>query len=243
MTPDDTPWSSDESEAVISRYETRLRAYGFSEESLGWGKKGRQQLRFAVLASQWDLRGKAVLDLGAGFGDFYSFAKPMNLREYLGIDVTPGLVATGNDRYGDESAFQLKLGSVTDESLYRECDVAVISGLFNFRLRNGRNREFISTVLRLAFKFSRLGVACNFVTDRVDFRDPLIHYQSPAEVLEIASDLTKNVTLKQDYMPFEYSVFLDRRDCFSPEIAIFSHLDPTSRKGREFSSGHQTESN
>ena len=220
----DIPWSSDESKTVIERYETRLQRYGFGEEALGWGKKGRQRLRFSVLASHWDLRNKTVLDLGAGFGDVYAFSKHLQLREYVGIDLTPGLVAAGNKRYGDEEGFTLKLGSATDESLFQECDVTIISGLFNFRLNNGRNHEFISKVLGSAFKFSRLGVACNFVTDRVDFKDSLMHYQSPSEALEIAYRYTRNVTLKQDYMPFEYSVFLDRRDQFAPETAVFSHL-------------------
>lgn len=221
----DTPWSSDESHTVIERYETRLQKHGFGEEALGWGKKGRQQLRFSVLASHWDLRGKTVLDLGAGFGDFYAFSRHLQLREYIGIDLTPGLVSVGNEKYGTEPGFTLKLGSATDESLFQECDVTVISGLFNFRLNSGRNSEFISTVLELAFKFSRLGVACNFVTDRVDFKDSLMHYQSPSGALDIAYHLTRNVTLQQDYMPFEYSVFLDRRDQFDPESAVFSHLN------------------
>ena len=220
----DTPWSSDESHTVIERYETRLQKHGFGEEALGWGKKGRQQLRFSVLASHWDLRGKTVLDLGAGFGDFYAFSRHLQLREYIGIDLTPGLVSVGNEKYGTEPGFTLKLGSATDESLFQECDVTVISGLFNFRLNSGRNREFISTVLELAFKFSRLGVACNFVTDRVDFKDSLMHYQSPSGALDIAYHLTRNVTLKQDYMPFEYSVFLDKRQAIDHSSGLFRHI-------------------
>ena len=224
MNSDDTPWSKDESDTVVARYERRLREHGFGEEALGWGKKGRQRLRFSVLASRWDLSGKTILDLGAGFGDFYAFAKELNLREYIGIDLTPGLVATGREKYGHEPGFSLKLGSATDEALFQQVDVTVISGLFNFRLNNGRNREFVSRVLGLAFKYSTLGVACNFVTDRVDYQDPLMHYQSPCEALDIAFSFTRNVTLQQDYMPFEYSVFLDRRDQFSTESAVFSHL-------------------
>jgi SAM-dependent methyltransferase len=221
---EDTPWSSDESKTVIERYETRLRKHGFGEEALGWGKKGRQRLRFSVLSSHWDLREKTVLDLGAGFGDFFAFSRHLHLREYVGIDITPGLVALGNERYGSEPGFTLKLGTATDERLFQECDVTVISGLFNFRLNNGRNQEFICSVLGSAFKFSRLGVACNFVTDRVDFKDSLMHYQPPSEALDIAYRFTRNVTLQQDYMPFEYSLFLDRRDQFAPETAVFSHL-------------------
>jgi hypothetical protein len=225
MRLENSPWSRDESQTVIARYEARLRQHGVSEEALGWGKKGRQQLRFSVLASHWNLSSKTILDLGAGFGDFYSFAKPINIQRYIGIELTPGLVAAGNSKYGNEPGFTMKLGAATDASLFEECDVTIISGLFNFRLNNGMNQEFISSVLGLAFKYSKLGVACNFVTDRVDFQDPLMHYQSPSGALDIAYGLTRNVTLRQDYMPFEYSLFLDRRDQFTEEYAVFSHLE------------------
>jgi len=156
MNSKDTPWSDDESDTVVARYESRLREHGFGEEALGWGEKGRQRLRFSVLASRWDLSGKSILDLGAGFGDFYAFAKKLNLREYIGIDLTPGLVAAGREKYGHEPGFSLKLGSATDESLFQQVNVTVISGLFNFRLNNGRNSEFIRSVLGLAFKYSRI---------------------------------------------------------------------------------------
>lgn len=224
MTLKDSLWPSSESSSVVKRYESLLRKHGYGEEALGWGKKGRQQLRFSVLASHWDLRGKTVLDLGAGFGDFYAFTKHLRLQKYIGIDLTPGIVSAGNERYGCEAGFQLKLGSATDESLFQPCDVSVISGLFNFRLKSGRNREFIGTVLQLAFKYSRLGVACNFITDRVDYRDPLIHYQSPSEALEMAYGFTRNVTLEQDYMPFEFTVFLDKRQEFDADDGIFKHI-------------------
>lgn len=218
-------WSNDESATVIERYENRLREYGYSEEALGWGKKGRQQLRFSILASHWEMDGKSILDLGAGFGDFYAFAKKFRPQKYCGIDITPGLVDVGIKKYGGNQNFELICGSVTDETNIRECDIAIISGLFNFRLNSGKNRLFIEEVLRLAFKKARIGVACNFVTDHVEFRDPLIHYQSPTEILEFALGLTRNVTFVQNYMPFEFTIFIDKREHFDLRSAVFSHLD------------------
>lgn len=225
MSNEKTSWSDDESSTVIERYENRLREYGYSEEALGWGRKGRQQLRFSVLASQWNLEGKTILDLGAGFGDFYAFARRFHIQGYRGIDITPGLVDIGMQLYGRDPNFELICGSVTDEANLYECDIAIISGLFNFRLNNGKNREFIEEVLRLAFKKARIGVACNFVTDHVDFRDSLIHYQSPTEILDFALSLTRNITFVQNYMPFEFSIFLDKRAVFDSRSAVFSHVD------------------
>lgn len=225
MCDNSSAWSDNESSTVIERYEKRLREHGYSEEALGWGKKGRQQLRFSILASHWDINGKSILDLGAGFGDFYDFARKLGLQKYRGIDITPGLVEVGLKLYGGNQDFELVCGSVTDEANIHECDIVIISGLFNFKLNNGKNRQFIEEVLQIAFKKARIGVACNFVTDRVDFRDPLMHYQSPTATLEFALSLTRNVTLFQNYMPFEFTIFLDKREDFELRSAVFSHIE------------------
>jgi hypothetical protein len=217
-------WNSADEAAVIARYESRFLEFGYSEKALGWGEKGRQRLRFDVLASHWSLKGKRILDLGAGFGDFYSHSTPLGISQYVGIDVTEVLVNEGLARNASKSNFTLKVGSVTDRAMFEKNDITIISGLFNFRLENGRNTEFIKEVLSLAFEFSEIGVGCNFITDKVDFRDDIIHYQSPLEALEIGYSLTRNCVLRQDYMPFEYSLFLDHRDTFDPRFAIFDHI-------------------
>ncbi len=44
-------------DATISRYSKRYQQYGYSPRSLGWDK-GKQELRFEVLTSLYDFRGK-----------------------------------------------------------------------------------------------------------------------------------------------------------------------------------------
>lgn len=217
-------WSIDEETLVTARYDERFSKFGYGEKALGWGEKGRQKLRFDVLATHWQLTAMRVLDLGAGFGDFFDFVTHADIKNYVGLDVTDALVSEGRRRFGGDSRFNLKLASATDRSAYENCDIAIISGLFNFRLRSGKNREFITEVLSLAYEFCTVGVACNFVTNRVDYQDPLMHYQSPEEALSIGLSLSKNCVIKQNYMPFEYSMFIDRRDSFNPDIAVFDHI-------------------
>ena len=76
-------------------------------------------------------------------------------------------------------------------------------------------------LLSTAFSLAREGVAANFVTDRVDFTDGLIFNATPGRILDIGLGLTKRVVWRQDYMPFEYTIFLDAAQGFDPEVAVF----------------------
>src|SRR5580698_2884517 len=78
---------------IINRYNERLNRYGYSSETLGWGKKDRRKLRFHILSSQWNFDGCSVLDFGCGFGDFYAFAIESGLKiDYTGVDINPDLI-------------------------------------------------------------------------------------------------------------------------------------------------------
>jgi SAM-dependent methyltransferase len=215
-----------EKQRVIDRYSARFDEHGYSQESLGWGPKGRQELRFEVLSSYWDFAGKHVLDLGAGFGDLFRFLEPRGIARYTGIELTPCLVEEGRGKFGGDDRFELVEGDVTDRSSLPSCDIVLISGLFNFRLTDADNYDFIRDLLGTAFLLASDGVAANFITDRVDYTEELIFNANPEQILDIGLGLTKRLIMRMDYMPFEYTMFLDAAQSFDPGTAVFDGRHP-----------------
>ena len=213
--------AADKSE-VITRYATRFSEHGYSEKSLGWGEKGRQQFRYRILAQYWDLAGKTVLDIGAGFGDLYQLTRDRRAARYLGLELMPQFVAKGNELYGGNHDFSLREYDVSGDEPLPANDLTFISGLFNFKLQTGENYAFIEQVLSKSFARCAVGVSANFVTDRTTFRDPIMFYSDPATVLSIALKLTKKVALLQDYFPFEYSLHLGKDDTFDTATSTFN---------------------
>jgi SAM-dependent methyltransferase len=206
---------------TVNRYSELFSKYGHSQEALGWGPKGRQTLRFEVLANYWSFEGKHVVDLGAGFGDIFPMIAPMGISSYIGIELTPALVEHGNLLYSEDPRFELRHGDISTEQSIPDCDIVLISGLFNFKLLQSNNYEFIESVLRRSYSAASDGVAANFVIDRVDYEEELMFYTSPERLLSIGLSLTNRLVLRSDYMPFEYSLFLDARNGFHPDIAVF----------------------
>ena len=211
----------------VERYEKRLREFGYSPETLGWGAHGRQEVRFSVLG---DLALRApdssVLDVGCGFGDLYDFLRERGWRgRYTGIDIVPGLLSVARERHPDLDVGEF---DITDESAtFDTYDFVISSGAFNAALPSGNNETHILTALRRMFLHSRRATCVDFLSSYVDFKKPGAYHIDPGWALSAAKKLTRRVLLRHDYMPFEFSVFLFHDDGIS-ERNVFQafEIDP-----------------
>lgn len=206
---------------IVTRYESRYREYGYTPRTLDWDK-GKQQLRFSVLTSQYDCRGKTILDIGCGFGDLNVTLNQATAGnyQYLGIDVTPSLLSEATVRYGSPT-IQFKCGDFLALNI-PEADYAIASGTFNLKLTDGNNLDFIEAVFQKTFDICRDGFAFDFLSDKVDFRKENTFHSSPEQILALAYRFSRRVILRNDYMPFEFSVFVFKDDSFDPKRTIFA---------------------
>ena len=209
-----------DSQKVIDRYTQRYQEYGYDPKTLGW-VKGKQNLRFSVLTSQIDLEGKSICDIGCGFGDLNKFLKTkLQQYSYFGIDIVESLIQEAIARYSDDNT-HFQCGDFLKEEI-TEFDYAIASGIFNFKLENEDNYTYIENVIKKAFSLCKTGLAFDFLSDKVDyFNYEHTFHSSPEKILSIAYKYTRNVILRNDYMPFEFSVFLLKDDTFDKDDTIF----------------------
>lgn len=206
------------------RYVERLQRFGYDPRTLGW-HAGKQAERFAVLTSFTDLGAiDSVLDVGCGFGDLYGFLQSAGFHgRYVGIDFVPELIETGcarlpgaDLRVADLSVFE------TDERF----GLVVASGIFNAKLQHEDNLAHVQRSLSQMFALCTQVAAADFLTSYVDFRRDDLYYTSPEAVFAHAKTLTRRVSLRHDYMPFEFAVALFRNDELGAG-ACFRALEPS----------------
>src|SRR5467141_3028996 len=133
------PLPQTEQDAIIERYGRRFREYGYDPKTLGWDK-GKQQIRFTILTSQYDFRGKEVLDIGCGFGDLNQVLEQRTESEYeyQGVDLVPVLVEKAKELYPGEN-IRFSCADILAENFTGNYDYAVASGLFNTRFKDISN--------------------------------------------------------------------------------------------------------
>jgi SAM-dependent methyltransferase len=206
----------------IKRYEKRLTESGYSPETLGWGANGRQEVRFAVLA-EFALRdpSSSVLDVGCGFADLYDFLTFHGWRgRYIGIDIVPGLLEVARQRH---PGIDVREADITDPRvLLDECDFVISSGVFNAALPSGTNEAHVETALKRMIQLSRQATCVDFLSSYVDFQKPGAYHTDPCWAFALAMRITRRVTLRDDYMPYEFSMFLFRDDSISDRRVFHS---------------------
>jgi len=203
-----------EKREAIERYNERFAQFGHDPRTLGWPKR-RHVLRYAILLGEWELAGRSLLDYGCGFGDMYGYCvehKPG--VEYAGVDINPKLIEEGRRLY---PAAELILADEEDPD--RRYDFVVSSGVHNAKI--GDNWSFIEESFALFDRLATSGFALNFLSNRVQYELEHTYHADPVRVLELAYRYSNRVVLRNDYMPFEFTVFVDKRTEFDQEHVVY----------------------
>jgi hypothetical protein len=65
------------------------------------------------------------------------------------------------------------------------------------------------------------GIAVNFLSDKVDFEHPHTFHSNPGKILEMCYGFSRNIVFKNDYMPFEFTVYIRKDKQIDPEKIVY----------------------
>lgn len=206
---------------AVKRYNQRLEEHGISEQALGWGEKGRAKLRYKILLSQWDINNSTVLDFGCGFGDLLGYIEQNGLTNvaYTGIDINQNFLTIAKDRY--KQAHFLKM-DLLNEEMNASYDFIFSSGVFNHALED--NIAFIKKCFEKFNQLSNKGFAVNFLSDKVSLKYDYTYHSNPAQILDLAYKYSNNVVLRNDYMPFEFTVFVNKFSQIDDKYTVYNEF-------------------
>lgn len=202
---------------MIARYSTRYRDMGYHIRTLGWGTLEQQRYRFAqTLAMGLNFEGKAVLDIGCGFGDYVDFLAEsgVGFSSYLGLDINPDLIGEAQQRHQGRPernfrVLDLCVGDLPCEPLG---DVGVMLGLLNLNLHGEMdNYEYSCNIIANALSLVREALVVDFISARrlEEYpKEDFIFYHNPSRMLDFAFTLADNVVLKHDYLPIPQKEFM-----------------------------------
>ena len=191
----------------IKLYKKYFKKYGVSLHSLGWFNKEHQDLRFKILSEINNLDGKSVLDVGSGFADFYAYLKNINVSaNYCGLEFIEEFKDVSINRYPD---IKILNEDILERNFDENFDYVFASGIFNARVKN--SRHYICSMIEAMFNACKEGMAANMFSTYVDYKERRHYYQKPEALFSYCKSLTKWVTLRHDYMPHEFTVYLYKR--------------------------------
>lgn len=197
--------TADDYTRLTGLYDGRLAEHGVNVKTVGWGSVADQHMRFEVLCRGLDLKGRRVLDIGCGLGDFVPWAESKfgSDFDYLGIDLSEDLIKAARQRFGSE-ARRFMAGTLTPDLNIGEFDIAVLSGTLTFKTAD--NMATMHSVLTSAWQRCQVAVCSNFMTSYADSQLEKNFHYSPEQIFTFAKSLSRFVVLHHDYDLYEFTV-------------------------------------
>jgi len=192
---------------LIDFYGQQVKRHGNGVGSVAWGSTGSQELRFEVLSRIGDLRGKTILDVGCGLGDYYSWLNRNGINaDYEGIDICGDMIDQARKKHPTAKFRTLDLMGM--DVIGPQFDYVLASGTFNRRVED--HERFVHDMVKRMFNLCRLGLAFNVMSIQADFKEQDEYYADPKTELAFCRSLTPNVRLDHGYMPHDFTVFMTK---------------------------------
>jgi len=204
---------------TIARYSDRLHCLGRDPRTLGWDSVSHQRQRFACARRVADFSGRAVLDIGCGFGDLlvYLMEQQAAPSSYTGIDINEELLKVAAEAH-PTARFEYR-NILTNPIPSPSADVVSLFGVLNWRLPVGNNLDHAESMIARGWAATRDILVVDMLSDRLDPsypREDFVFYYAPERMLAYSLSLTPHVTLLHDYASLpqrEFMLVLRRRPC------------------------------
>ena len=203
------------SEKIKKAYEDHLLKNDFnSPEAVYWVGKDKTWLRFKILTKIDDLNNKKVLDFGCGNALLLDFLKENNiLCEYHGWDISEKMIEVAKKRHYGANFKVVDVFKSNLKQFNSFFDYILISGVFNLKVdaEESIHRKWTKKTLLKLWDLCRKGLAVNFMTEHVDWRDNSLYY---CPIDDIASFCVKNLSrwfiIRHDYRLWEFTMYIYR---------------------------------
>lgn len=194
-------------DVIQSYYESNRKPGAADYEILGWESEEAQKMRFDILASNIDLHGKRILDVGCGLGNLLEYLNHRNIPVvYTGVDILPDMIAQAKQK-GMQGDFYCLDVFKDNPFLEGQFDVVYASGIFNLNL--GNNQPFLQKALEKFFFLASQSVAFNLLHHLSPDRENTYYYFSPDEVAELLESMPidlQEVRMIEQYLKNDFTV-------------------------------------
>ena len=197
-------------------YFESAKMYPQDHRGVKWGSAASQFLRFKVLCDiAPNILTSRILDVGCGLGHLVDYLITQNFQgTYKGLDLVGEMVLNAQKRH---PSYHFEVNDIDSIPLLKSplppfCkggevmyDYVLASGIFAFS-----DWAHTTKMIEALFQRAKKGVAFNCLSTLEAERDPYLSYYDPMQVFDFCKTITPEVTMRADYLPNDFTVYLRR---------------------------------
>lgn len=189
---------------IAGYYEELVREYGHDARACDYGRPQSQEVKFRVLSEVMALDHCRILDVGCGFADFYRYLKARYSGvRYHGIDICPAMV---KEAQRINPGLGVQVANILDYSASEPVHVVTANGIFY--LLGEEAWPLMQRMVARMFELAEVAVAFNSLSAWAEDKEEGEFYADPLQVIEFCRRLTPWVTLRHDYHPRDFTVYM-----------------------------------
>jgi SAM-dependent methyltransferase len=190
---------------IAKFYDTLVDRLGHVAGATDQSEQSRR-LRFRALADVTNLDNKRVLDVGCCIADYADYLQERFKNvSYVGIDISARMI---DEAKRLRPNLELRLGNILDDTLNEKFDVVTANGIFYLLGKDAA--EVIPQVIRRMYDASSCAVAFSTLSSWAPVKEEGEFYADPLETIKICRECTPWVTLRHDYLPHDFVVYMYR---------------------------------
>lgn len=193
-------------DSIKNLYKKAFLEFGDSHKTVLW-PKGRQEVRFNAL-TQFIPREStfSILDFGCGLAHMKEYLdKHFQNIQYTGVDMVEEFIEFNKNKYPDTNFMTSAEFNKSSEKF----DYIVSSGVYNILYKDsvGEHQGEVFRILENLFEKTNIYLASDFMTDRVDYRQPSTFHANPEFLFDrITKQFSRRVIINHSYLPYEFCI-------------------------------------
>ena len=193
-------------ENIAKFYNDRVQTFGHDPRACDYGRAESQKRKFAVLSQMTDYSEATVLDVGCGFADYAEhLLKRYQGVEYHGLDLSQEMIAKARLA---RPGLDLRVGNILELPQGEAYDIITANGIFYLL---GEDAEsLMQKIVAEMYKRSRKGVVFNSLSSWASIHEKGEYYANPLAVAEWCRKLSPWITLRHDYLPHDFTIFISK---------------------------------
>ena len=194
-------------EIIKSFYESNMNKGLPDYTILGWENEEAQRLRFEILASSVNLKGKSILDVGCGTGSLLEYLILKGIEvSYTGVDILESMIEVAINKFPDGNFI---CTDIFKQNYFKKksFDVVFSSGIFNLNL--GNNEEFLIKALKIFLNLSKEAAVFNLLHQKSPDKEHKFYYYSPDDIIKAIEKIQTysiKINIIENYLNNDFTV-------------------------------------